>query len=428
MEAFLQQLLKVDTDKPSFREYLNDTNVQKKEIKTHVQKLRQLLDTAEDIMKDPSTAEESGEQGVKKAKITATPSPEDIQGASSLLVDSFTGAVNSACIALGQSLGLYEMLHEKGPLSSVDLAQRAGFDSRFLLEWLSQAASAGILQFDATNETFALKPSFSTLLREPAKSPQSMIGAFVIAPALMERIVGLSGSMKSGLGFNYDGPANARVAEGMELMHYHTLTQSIPTAIATHKDILSKPLADQLKSGSINIADFGCGTGLLAFSLAKKYPNSKIHGYDQSSVAVSTARAKATKSEANNIQFFTEKIAENTYDLVIAFDVVHDTTNPREVLSDLKASLKPGGRAFIVEIKAAESLAENIQSPDAASAYGFSLGLCLPCSKSSKGGEGCGIFGMSPSCLTSYAEIAGFQVVKQVGVDGIPFNNCFVLQ
>src|SRR6202030_994298 len=49
-------------------------------------------------------------------------------------------------IYVGDRLGLYRTLAERGPSTTAHLAQSAGIDERYAREWLEQQAVAGILE------------------------------------------------------------------------------------------------------------------------------------------------------------------------------------------------------------------------------------------------------------------------------------------
>lgn len=51
----------------------------------------------------------------------------------------------------------------------------------------------------------------------------------------------------------------------------------------------------------IEVAEFGCGTGVLILELAGRYPNSRFHGSDISPHGLAIAREKLAESGLSNV-------------------------------------------------------------------------------------------------------------------------------
>ena len=49
----------------------------------------------------------------------------------------YEGALVSGMVYLGDEMGLYRAMHEQGPITSEQVAARAGLHERFVREWLS---------------------------------------------------------------------------------------------------------------------------------------------------------------------------------------------------------------------------------------------------------------------------------------------------
>ncbi len=54
----------------------------------------------------------------------------------------YEGALVSGMVYLGDEMGLYRAMHEQGPITSDQVATRAGLHERFVREWLSLQAAA----------------------------------------------------------------------------------------------------------------------------------------------------------------------------------------------------------------------------------------------------------------------------------------------
>src|ERR1051325_658678 len=58
--------------------------------------------------------------------------------------------------ALGDRLGLFKHLAQAGPVTSGELASRAGLSERYVREWLGGMYAAGYLGFDPAQDRFWL--------------------------------------------------------------------------------------------------------------------------------------------------------------------------------------------------------------------------------------------------------------------------------
>ena len=83
---------------------------------------------------------------------TATLSEEDLAQRDALvgrLLAATIGALELLNVYVGDCLGLYRALADRGRLTSASLASATGISERYAREWLEQQAIAGILSVDA---------------------------------------------------------------------------------------------------------------------------------------------------------------------------------------------------------------------------------------------------------------------------------------
>ena len=97
---------------------------------------------------------------------------------------------------------------------------------------------------------------------------------------------------------------------------------------------------------SDTVLDYGCGTGTAAcqFSLQVK----EVHAIDISSKMIEIAREKAAVEKLKNISFeqadiFDSKYTRESYDVVLAFNMLHTVPNPQDVVLRINELLKPDG-------------------------------------------------------------------------------------
>ncbi|MFH1526570.1 MAG: class I SAM-dependent methyltransferase [Bacteroidota bacterium] len=97
------------------------------------------------------------------------------------------------------------------------------------------------------------------------------------------------------------------------------------------------------------VLDFGCGTGLVSNEIANSAR--KIHAIDLSSKMIDIAKNKAEKREIFNIEYmhstiFDSRLKKGTFDIILAFYVLHLVEDTQAVIQRINELLKPGG--FII--------------------------------------------------------------------------------
>jgi hypothetical protein len=103
---------------------------------------------------------------------------------------------------------------------------------------------------------------------------------------------------------------------------------------------------------------------------------------------------------------------------VTTFDCIHDMTRPREMVSVIRRSLADDGVWLLVDIKALETLEQNVaKNPMAALMYGISVMSCMASAMSEDGGEGLGTLGFPASTAESYARDAGFTSFRTLAIE-----------
>ncbi len=93
--------------------------------------------------------------------------------------------------------------------------------------------------------------------------------------------------------------------------------------------------------------DIGCGTGHALNLLAEAYPNSTFVGYDLSEAGIEQAQSEAKDSGLSNVTFAVKDVThfpvEPPYDLIMAFDTIHDLAVPDAVLQRSHEALTANG-------------------------------------------------------------------------------------
>ena len=94
------------------------------------------------------------------------------------------------------------------------------------------------------------------------------------------------------------------------------------------------------------VLDFACGTGITTIQISGFVR--KIHAIDISQRMIDIAEEKAEKNQISNIKFyktdlFNEEFEKNSFDVVLAFNILYFLKNAPGNISRIYELLKPGG-------------------------------------------------------------------------------------
>jgi 2-polyprenyl-3-methyl-5-hydroxy-6-metoxy-1,4-benzoquinol methylase len=147
-------------------------------------------------------------------------------------------------------------------------------------------------------------------------------------------------------------------------------------------------LVEELERG-INVLDVGCGSGRALNLMAKSFPMSRFTGYDISEETISTGRAEAEQRGISNLRFEIKDVtaldASLQYDLITAFDAIHDQAHPDKVLQGIATALYPDGTFLMQDIAASSRVDKNIDHPVGPLLYTLSCMHCMTVSLASNG-------------------------------------------
>jgi SAM-dependent methyltransferase len=240
-------------------------------------------------------------------------------------------------------------------------------------------------------------------------------------PMLAEVEADVIQSFRSGGGVPYEKYPRfqALMAESSGLRFDHLLLQKVVPLTG---------LAEALDRG-IDVLDIGCGQGHASNLLARAFPRSRFTGYDFSETGVAAATAEADALGHANVRFAARDVAAlgetEAYDLITAFDVIHDQAKPRDVLREVARALRPDGTFLMVDVRASSDLAGNIGHPLGPFLYGMSTMHCMTVSLALDG-AGLGTVWGEEKALAMLREAGLASVeVHRVGPDD-PLNNYYV--
>jgi SAM-dependent methyltransferase len=334
-------------------------------------------------------------------------------------MEQFMGMTTSAALlavteVAGRS-GLLSTMAGRGPKTLGAVATESGLHERYLREILCALAAGGILWYDPAQETFELTSEVAACLADE-KSPYFLGGWTQFLPALYRAIPGVARAAREGGGVSY-AEFGSEAVEAIDRANSPGMR-----VLLTRKWLPTLPsLVKRLEEGA-RVADIGCGSGTSTLTLAKAYPRSEITGYDIDATALARARSAAGREGLANARFercSAEELPRTpSFDLVTAFDVIHDLARPRVVLRRIREALAPDGTFLLVEPAAGDSLAENLH-PGGALLYSLSTLYCMTVSLS-QGGEGLGA-AYGPKRAEALCREAGFGSFRRLEVDN-PFN------
>jgi predicted TPR repeat methyltransferase len=160
--------------------------------------------------------------------------------------------------------------------------------------------------------------------------------------------------------------------------------------------------------------------------LAKAFPASRFHGLDMSEDGIAAACAEAAEWGLGNADF---RVGDSTgltgsYDLITAFDVIHDLAEPARTLAAVAGALRDDGVFLMGDIAASSRLEENIDHPLGPGLYTFSVFYCMSVSLS-QGGEGLGTVWGEQTARRMLGE-AGFGHIDTQRVEGDILNVYYV--
>ena len=104
--------------------------------------------------------------------------------------------------------------------------------------------------------------------------------------------------------------------------------------------------AKKYLKGSDIVLDYGCGTGTVACEFANSVK--EIHAIDISTGMIDLAKEKAATRSIENVDFmqadiFDERYKEESFDVVLAFNMLHTVPDPQKVVQRTHELLKPDG-------------------------------------------------------------------------------------
>lgn len=334
------------------------------------------------------------------------------------MVGHLSSAMVVTLLELGRRTGLLSALTAT-PRTAQDLAADTGLVARYVQEWLGAMVTGGVVIHDPTEDTFVLPAEHAAALA--AESPYNLSGMVTIATGTAQSLDQLEIAFREGGGIGYEQQL-LDVDEVIDRLSRHRYD-----ALLVDSYLAQVPgLVDRLSRGA-RVLELGCGQGHASRLLAEAFPASEIVGLDMSDTAIERARQAATDAGLDNLTHVTGSANEppdGPWDVVCAFDVIHDLARPRDVLVATRSALAPDGLFLMIDSGAPPSLDEQAVLPWAPMMYGVSIGHCLTVSLA-QGGEGLGAMWGREAALAALAG-AGFAGLATYELKGDPMDLLYV--
>jgi SAM-dependent methyltransferase len=345
---------------------------------------------------------------------------ERAQAFGARLVDVANNAMTGLMISVGHRTKLFDTMASLRPSTSAEIAEAAGLNERYVREWLGAMTTARIVEHDPVQGTYTL-PAEHAMSLTRAAGPNNMSTLFQYLPLLGRVEDGVVRAFEEGGGVPYeefDAFQRLMAEESGQVFDATLVDVTLP---------LVPGLIERLHAG-IDVLDVGTGAGHAINVMARAFPNSRFTGYDFSREGIGLAEAESAAWGLRNARFEVMDVATiegpPQFDLITAFDTIHDQKSPARVLSGIYEALRPGATFLCVDIAGDSTHAGNMDNPLAPYLYTISTFHCMTVSLA-LGGEGLGTAWGQQKALQMLSD-AGFRGVRIERVEGDIVNNYYI--
>ncbi len=333
-------------------------------------------------------------------------------------VDEVGATLNTALVVMGDKLGYYRILADRGPTTAADLATASDTGLPYAREWLNAQAAGGFVTYEAGTGRYTLPPEQAVALTQD-DSPAFLPGFFQLALGTVHDVTRIVSAARDGAGLGWH-EHDADVHVGCERFfrpsyHAHLIAEWLPALAG---------VVAKLERGA-RVADVGCGHGASTILMAQAYPSSTFTGSDYHWEGIETARAHTEAAGVDGRVTYEVAAADSfsgrDLDLVTTFDCLHDMGDPVGAARRVREALATDGTWMIVEPMAGDQVEDNL-NPVGRAYYGFSTLLCTPSSLSQDVGLALGTQA-GPARIRDVVTAAGFTRFARVAQT--PFNQVF---
>ncbi|KAA6197835.1 class I SAM-dependent methyltransferase, partial [Streptomyces parvus] len=285
--------------------------------------------------------------------------------------------LNDSCLgylcSIGHRTRLFDVMAQLPPSTSEEIAGAAGLNERYVREWLGGVTVGGIVAYDPADGTYRLPPEHAASLCRDAgpDNVASFLQDLALFGLVEDEVVA---AFRDGGGVPYSSYPKFQELQAEETARVYDA--ALVDAIIP----LVPGLPERLDSGDcLDVLDVGTGQGHAVNLLARAFPASRFTGVDMSEGGIAAAREAAERLGLRNAHFELADAAAVTgpYDLITAFDVIHDLARPAEALAAVAGALRDDGVFLMGDIAASSKLEENLDLPLGPTLYTFSVFYCM---------------------------------------------------
>ncbi|MEZ5933501.1 MAG: class I SAM-dependent methyltransferase [Alphaproteobacteria bacterium] len=283
------------------------------------------------------------------------------------------GAFCIPCTHIGLRLGLFDALDQGG--GDGGLPKQAPVSPKpYVQEWVLAQAANGFVTFEPETARFHLSPE-QAMVFAIKDSPVYLAGALDLAAAMIEGEPKVEAAFRDGSGVRWGDSAGCLFCSVGAFFR-----PTYANAIGQERLPALDGVDAKLKAGA-KVADIGCGVGFSTLLMADAYPESSFVGFDFHEESIAEARSHATGHGSGARGRFetaaAKEIAEGGFDLITAFDCLHDMGDPKGCATHMREILKPDGTWMIVEPMAGDRPEDNM-NPVGRLHYNASTMICRP--------------------------------------------------
>jgi len=168
-------------------------------------------------------------------------------------------------------------------------------------------------------------------------------------PTAVEETYTLSTPSRDGIGKYY---------LGREISHVmgHLGSDWLERQEREQEEQVSQALKNMKLKADEVIADIGAGSGYYSFRMAERVSKGKVLAVDLQPEMLDIMRQKIKRSKVKNVELIqgeeaNPNLAKHSLDMVLMVDVYHELSYPKEMMEQIVAALKPGGRFILLEYR-----------------------------------------------------------------------------
>jgi SAM-dependent methyltransferase len=257
------------------------------------------------------------------------------------LIGMLNDAATMLMTSLGHRTGLFDTMASLPASTVAEIADQARLSERYVREWLGEMTTAGFVDHDPDTGTYFFPQEHAAWLTRSA--PVNIAAATQFFAVLGGAEDAVAEAFRHGKGVPYS--AYHRFHEVMA----EESAQTVVSGLDDHILPLAPDIVARLAAG-IDVLDIGCGAGRALQHLASRFPRSRFVGYDLADEAIAMARRES--QHLPNLRFEVRDLAtleeREAFDLITAFDVIHDQAKPDRVLSNVRQAMRKG-RLFLMQ-------------------------------------------------------------------------------